>query len=61
MPIEVPLLKFRPHIKRKIVENGPTLNVKNITSFGFQVVVGHDNLNETGFSALVVDQIWAKP
>lgn len=58
----MPLSKFEPYYRGKIIENGPVLNIKNITSFGIQVAGGvYEDFKQSGLSSLIVDQIWAKP
>lgn len=53
-------MKFRPHIRGKIVNDGPTLNVSNITSFGIQVIGGVNEKNKTfGKSFLILYRIRA--
>lgn len=58
----MPISQFDPYYRGKIILDGPTLNVKNITSFGIQVAGGvYENVKQSGLSSLVVDQIWAEP
>lgn len=60
--VKLPISQFYPYYRGKIILDGPTLNVKNITSFGIQVAGGvYENFKQSGLSSLVVDQIWAEP
>ncbi|XP_025208643.1 uncharacterized protein LOC112604003 [Melanaphis sacchari] len=60
--VKMPISQFKPYYRGKIIKDGPTLNVKNITRFGFQVAGGvYENFKQSGLSSLVVDQIWAEP
>ncbi|XP_060847953.1 uncharacterized protein LOC132927440 [Rhopalosiphum padi] len=60
--VKMPISQFKPYYRGKIINDGPTLNVKNITSFGIQVAGGvYENFKQSGLSSLVVDQIWAEP
>lgn len=58
--VKLPLLKFEPYYRGKIIPDGPALNVKNITSFGIQVAGGvYEHFKQSGLSSFEVDQIWA--
>ncbi|VVC45098.1 NADH:ubiquinone oxidoreductase intermediate-associated protein 30,Galactose-binding domain-like [Cinara cedri] len=59
--VKMPLLQFLPYYRGKEVIDGPTLNVKNITSFGIQVAGGvYENFKQSGLSSLVLDRICAE-
>lgn len=59
--VKMPLSKFEPYYRGKLIPDGPTLNVKNITSFGIQVAGGvYENFKQSGLSSFVVDQICAE-
>lgn len=61
MVIKLPLPKFVPHMQMSIVENGPTLNLKNITVLGIEVVGGgYENLEQSNTSSLIISNIWAR-
>lgn len=56
----MPISEFKPYYRGKIIDNGPTLNVRNITNFGIQVAGGvYDDFKQSGLSSLVFDHIWA--
>lgn len=60
--VKIQISQFKPYYRGKIIIDGPTLNVKNITNFGIQVAGGvYENFKQSGLSSLVVDQIWAEP
>lgn len=60
--MKIPISEFKPYYRGKIIDDGPTLNVKNITNFGIQVAGGvYENFKQMGLSSLVVDHIWAIP
>ncbi|XP_050528292.1 uncharacterized protein LOC126898367 [Daktulosphaira vitifoliae] len=57
--IELPLMKFKPYFRGKLVDN-VTLNTSSITAFGFQVAGGvYESFKQSGLSSLELDQIWA--
>lgn len=59
--VKMPISQFKPYYRGRIINDGPTLNVKNITSFGIQVAGGvYENFKQSGLSSLVVDQIRAE-
>ncbi|XP_050435418.1 uncharacterized protein LOC126842444 isoform X2 [Adelges cooleyi] len=56
--VELPLKKFKPYYRGKPLDDGPTLNVENITAFGIQVAGGvYDTFKQSGLSSLELDRI----
>jgi len=60
--VKLNISQFEPYYRGKVIVDGPTLNVKNITSFGIQVAGGvYETFKQSGLSSLLVNRIWAEP
>jgi len=60
--VKLNISQFEPYYRGKVIVDGPTLNVKNITSFGIQVAGGvYETFKQSGLSSLLINRIWVEP